>query len=614
MKTFLAVKRKANIRYSNFIFFYLIAATATAVGMVVMNRLSGDMNAAAYEGDTSALLHFFLLMTALLVVRAAAAAATTLITARATANTGYKLRTVFVRHFLHVPFGKLEQKASGEYLSVYSNDIPQTERLMASGLLDVIASVISFISAIVFLLVISPQITGIVFLAAIVMVVIIALLNLPMASAQKRMSEEQAKFNAVVNDSLQNLSVVAAYSLGDVLEERYMTAYNKFFVELKRFAKFLAVSIGGMFTVMLGPLIVMLIFLAMRTLDGYFSLSDFIAFALTVVIVATGMMSLGQSIGGFVSATGRAKRLLEETADPHENLKDGYMPNIAPATISFKNVAFTYEATGEEEPAEKQDEKPKKKGGMKISFGPPPAAEEPVEKKEPTPPVMALDGTTFEIAPGSKVAIVGGSGSGKSTVLKLLLGLYEPQSGEIAIGGKDTSTFAKNGLRNMFAYVPQDSFLFPESIGKNITGEDEITDLPRLEKACADAGILDFINTLPNRFGGVLTEAADNVSGGQRQRIAMARAFYKNAPVILFDEATSSLDPITEAAVLDSFNCATSDKTVIIVAHRATAIAGCETVIVMDAGRVANIGTHESLLANCSIYQSLYAPKESDPQ
>ena len=213
MKTFLAVKRKANIRYSSFIFFYLIATTATAIGAVVMNRLSGEMNTAALMGDTSALLHFFLLMTALLVVRAAAAAATTLITARATANTGYKLRTVFVRHFLHVPFGKLEKKASGEHLSVYSNDIPQTESLMASGLLEVIAAVISFVSAIVFLLIISPQLTGIVFLAAIGLLVLIALLNMPLMTEQKKMSEEEAKFNAVVNDSLQNLSVIAAYSL-----------------------------------------------------------------------------------------------------------------------------------------------------------------------------------------------------------------------------------------------------------------------------------------------------------------------------------------------------------------------------------------------------------------
>ena len=605
MKTFLAVKRKANIKYSHFIFFYLLATIATAIGAVVMNRLSGEMNTAALEGDTSALFHFFLLMTGLLVVRTAAATITTLITAKATANTGYKLREVFIRHFLQTPFSTIEKKSSGEHLSVYSNDIPQTEGLMATNLLDMIASVISFMSAIVFLLIISPQLTGIVFLAAIGMFGIIALLNLPLSKGQARMSKEQAKFNAVVNDSLQNLSVVAAYSLEDVVEKRYQKAYEVYFRELKRFAKFLSVSIGGMFSVMFGPLIVMIVFLAMRTLDNYMDLSDFIAFALTVVMVAGGAMGLGQSIGGFISATGRGKRLIEETADPHEKLTEGHIPQRTPSAISFKNVAFTYEATGEEA----AEAPPKKKGGVKISFGPSKPEPEPVEKKEPTPPVMALDGTTFDIAPGSKVAIVGGSGSGKSTVLKLLLGLYEPQSGDITIGGQNTNTFAKNGLRDMFGYVPQDSFLFPESIGKNITLSDEITDMPRLEKACADAGILDFINTLPDRFQSVLTEAADNVSGGQRQRIAMARAFYKNAPIILFDEATSSLDPITEAAVLDSFTCATSDKTVIVVAHRASAIASCDTIIFMDAGKVAAVGTHESLIANNAQYRNLYETK-----
>jgi ABC-type bacteriocin/lantibiotic exporter with double-glycine peptidase domain len=218
---------------------------------------------------------------------------------------------------------------------------------------------------------------------------------------------------------------------------------------------------------------------------------------------------------------------------------------------------------------------------------------------------LALDSVSFNITPGSRIAFVGGSGSGKSTVLKLLLGLYEPDQGKITISRTDASSLAKNSLRDVFAYVPQDSFLFPESIGKNIAGAREV-DMARLEKAAANAGILDFIKSLPDGFDGVLSEAADNISGGQRQRIALARAFYKDAPVILFDEATAALDPATEAKILESLEGAASDKTIIMVAHRTKAIAACDLIVVMDGGKISAIGGHEELLKTNDISRNLY--------
>jgi len=198
---------------------------------------------------------------------------------------------------------------------------------------------------------------------------------------------------------------------------------------------------------------------------------------------------------------------------------------------------------------------------------------------------LALDNVSFRVSPGSRVAFTGGSGSGKSTILKLLLGLYEQAEGQITIGDKDISMLSRESLRNAIAYVPQDSFLLPGTIGENITLENTISDPARLKKACMEAGILDFINSLPNKWDSVLTESSENISGGQRQRIAMARAFYKDAPIILFDEATSALDPTTEAAILRSLSEAAKDKTVIMVAHREASITACDAKIHMEGGK-----------------------------
>jgi len=558
MKAFFTTLKRTKLRYSTVILPFIFVSIVASIGAVVMNLLSGEMSEAALQGDIDALIRFILFITGVLVVRAGASAATILIGARFSAKAGYKLRELFINHFLQVPFAKLEKTASGENLSIYSNDIPRSESLVASGILRLIANFIYFVSAFVFLIIISPAFTGILFLAAIGMLGLQLLLSLPIQKWTVKLSEEEAKFNAVVNDSLQNLSVVVAYSLDKVLEARYVNVYGNFFTVLKRLAKVLAFTVGTMMAVLFSPLIVIVIVLAIATIDGNMTLVEFIAFSTTVMIAAGGLTSIAQTIGSLAQSAAGAKRLMDNTADAPEVLESS-APESVNGTISFKNVTFAY---GEAE-NEEADVK------------------------------LALDDVSFDIAPGSKIAIVGGSGSGKSTILKLLLGLYEPTNGEITIGGKDAAAFAKGSLRNAFAYVPQDSFLFPESIGRNITLEDSadanFSDMPRLEKACAEAGILDFINTLPDRFGGVLTESADNISGGQRQRIAMARAFYKNAPVILFDEATSSLDPATEATVLDSLATAAHNKTVIIVAHRESAIAACDTIITMEDGKVKSI-------------------------
>jgi len=187
-----------------------------------------------------------------------------------------------------------------------------------------------------------------------------------------------------------------------------------------------------------------------------------------------------------------------------------------------------------------------------------------------------------------------------------MLGLYAPTAGEVEIFGREHQHGAGT-LAAAFAYVPQDSFLFPESIADNITGT-PAPDPARLEAACRDAGIWEFINSLPDKFDGILAESAENVSGGQKQRLALARAFYQDAPIILFDEATSALDPTTEAEVLASFESMISHnpgKTLIMVAHRPKAIAFCDTIVMMENGKIIATGTHDDLLATCPEYARL---------
>jgi ABC-type multidrug transport system fused ATPase/permease subunit len=612
MKTFTTVLKKTQSRYLPVMTLYVLATVITATGLVVMNRLSGEMSEAALNENTDTLMGLLLLITGVMVVRAVFSAISAILLAYFSANTGYALRLYFVRHFLRVPFKRIEQTAGGENLSIYTNDIPKAQRLVASGIFELVSDFISFVSAFIFLFIISPRFTGISLIAAAGMLVLQLLLALPLQRWGVRMSEKQAAFNAVVNDSLQNLSVVAAYNLEELLERRYLDVYGLYFAALKKFAVSLSVMVGSMMAILMSPLIVIFTVLALAVIGGELTLAEFIAFVTTVFIAAGSVMMLAQNVGRLATDSAGAKRFNENTNDTHEETDKNdnlvyEQPLQTDYTITFRDVSFTYKAEEKEEPPP-----PKPKKGFSIRFGAGPEEDKPKQTtqetftKEKIEIKPALNGVRFTIKPGSRVAIVGGSGSGKSTVLKLLLGLYEPTKGTITLGESDITTLPKSRLRDVFAYVPQDSFLFPESIGKNITLTDETNvDMTRLTKACEQAGILDFIQSLPNCFDGVLTEAADNISGGQRQRIALARAFYKDAPVILFDEATASLDPGTEAGILNALNSLPSGKTVIMVAHRPLAIAACDTVIVMAEGKITGIGNHRDLLLTNETYQQL---------
>ena len=617
MKTLAKIMKKTDLRFRGYMLFLALAAAIGAVGMIATVRIEGEMAEAALYGDTSTLVRWLLIVTGIIAVRAIFSGLSTLLTAKLSARAGYSLRRHFISHFLRAPFAKVKQAGSGEVLSVYSNDVPSAAELITREVIGVIDGFFMFAVSLIFLLTVSPTYTGILVLVFLGMLILIIIIMQPLTRLSKKASEETAKFNAVVNDSLQNLSVVAAYNLDEVVEKRYMTVYARYMVVVKKMAFASIPMIATAFLALFGPMAVINAVMAHGVIDGTLTIPEYLAYTMSIMMVVGGISMVANGIGGMARGIAHAKRVIENTEAAPEKLTEGDELQIsthAPPVIVFDNVNFGYE----EEKKEEEKSKEKKKKGPRFSISVGGSAEEAQAKldenaadaeteveTEPTPPALALDGVSFKIQPGSRVAIVGASGSGKSTVLKMLMGLYEPDSGVITFGGKNAAALSKQNLRAVTAYVPQDSFLFPESIGENITLEKEITDHDALERACVEAGILEFVKSLPDGFDSILAESSENISGGQRQRIAMARAFYKNAPVILFDEATSSLDANTEKAIFDSLASAAKGKTVVMVAHRPRAIAACDSIIVMQGGRVVGIGTHAELLATCDVYANL---------
>jgi len=480
-----------------------------------------------------------------------------------------------VKFFLKKPFSAYADTKSGKSLSIFSNDLPAAVRLVASSGLRMIADILILLVTLVYMAYIHWWLTLIFIGSFPVLIILQVLISIPLYTKGEEILEAQANVTSIANDSFQNTSTVVAYSLEDVMTDRYRTELEEWVTTVKSWAlsHFLLVM-AGMITSII-PLLLVIALASYQVIAGNMSFAEVIAFVALAIEAAMWLLMLSQQQEEVQTAGAGAGRMDKHMTNEQELIHVGntLIPD-GDIAISVKNLKFAYPT-----------------------------------KRESS---LALDDVSFDIKQGSRVAFVGGSGSGKSTVLKLLLGLYPPQDGEISVMGTNSTELSLQSLRHTFSYVPQDSFLFPESILENITGQPSISDKSQLEKACRNAGILEFIESLSGKFDAEISEAAENVSGGQKQRIALARAFYHDAPIILFDEATSSLDPTTEAAVLQSFNALAKDKTVVMVAHRLKAIGFCDTIIVMDSGKITAIGTHDELINNSPIYENLYKAQQKE--
>ena len=217
-----------------------------------------------------------------------------------------------------------------------------------------------------------------------------------------------------------------------------------------------------------------------------------------------------------------------------------------------------------------------------------------------------LNGISLSVNSGETVALVGPSGVGKSTIINLLLGFYECQSGSIYIDGEDIRNFSRQSLRNMMSLVPQETILFSGSVRENIRYGKLEADEDEIIAAAKSANAHEFIDNFPDGYDTEIGERGIQISGGQRQRIAIASAILKNPVILLLEEATSSLDAESERLVQEATNILIKERTTFIIAHRLSTINNADKIVVMDKGRIIQMGSHNELISQKGLYKNLY--------
>jgi len=487
----------------------------------------------------------------------------------------FDLKNEVFRQYENLSQNFYKQNRTGDLMNRISEDVSKVRMYVGPAVMYTINTFIRFAVVIVYMFNASPILTLYTLLPLPILSYVIFKLSSEINKRSTIFQQYLSKVSSFTQEIFSGIRVIKAYSL----EEQHQNNLIELASESKNKSMNLA-KIQALF----GPLMIALIgisnlvviyFGGLMYINGTIrSIGTIAEFILYVNMLTWPVASLGWVSSMVQEAEASQKRINEflkiETEIQNKNLKK----SIIKGAISFENVSYTYEDTN----------------------------------------IKALQDVTFSVHKGETLAILGKTGSGKSTILSLISRLYDVTQGHITIDGKEISTMNLYDLRNSIGIVPQDAFLFSDTIKNNIKfGKENATD-QEVESAAKSAFVHDNIIGFNNQYDTILGERGITLSGGQKQRVSIARAIIKNPEILLFDDCLSAVDTETEEAILNNLQEICKFKTTIIVSHRVSSAKNADRIIILDEGRIIEQGSHSQLINQEGYYAALYLKQLSEKE
>ena len=474
-------------------------------------------------------------------------------------NSVYDLRKQLFAHLLKLPFHYFSRTRTGDIMSRLTNDIQEIRFMFGIGILVVLDASFYFLTVPFIMLWLSPRLT---FYTMLPFVFMPAMVIMVKNSIHNRSKEVQARLSDLSSRAEENLSGMRVIK-GFRIEESEIDRFNRCGLDFVR-DKIRLSNVESLFhpaldMVMAFGMVSLLYLGGNMVIAGTITLGSLIAMESCMLKVSWPMMAIGWIISLYQRCMASMDRCLQILHEPPATSDDHPEAEMAPTSydIEISNLSFSY----------------------------------------PEAKIESLKNISFKLGEGQTLGITGPVGSGKSTLLRLLMKMFQPAGGEITIGGVSSARIPLREMRNLFAYVPQETFLFSESIRENILFSQENKEQP--EKAAAfagSAGLESDLRDFPTGLETMLGERGVNLSGGQKQRVSLARAMAAERPILVLDDCTSAVDTETEQKILASLRSSTRRRTCIIVSNRMVSLQSADLIIYLDNGEIAEIGTHQQLL------------------